>query len=167
MLAALSVLFLAAAGLPPLKWGGDAEGGAPFVEADPSDPSKLRGFDVEGAEEIARALGRRAEFVQVAFNSIDQSVQRGDFDIGMSGVEDTPARCAASAACTRSRNRSPPVTTSSFCRARTHRCAIGSTTFSRRACATARWSGSIGSGRSGTEINRRFSRVFSAATKSG
>ena len=95
MLAALSVLFLAAAGLPPLKWGGDAEGGAPFVEADPSDPSKLRGFDVEVAEEIARALGRRAEFVQVAFNSIDQSVQRGDFDIGMSGVEDTPARRAA------------------------------------------------------------------------
>src|SRR5437016_12951874 len=95
MLAALSVLFLAAAGIPPLKWGGDAEGGAPFVEADPSDPSKLRGFDVEVAEEIARALGRRAEFVQVAFNSIDQSVQRGDFDIGMSGVEDTPARRAA------------------------------------------------------------------------
>ena len=95
MLAALSVLFLAAAGLPPLRWGGDAEGGAPFVEADPGDPSKVRGFDVEVAEEIARALGRRAEFVQVAFNSIDQSVQRGDFDIGMSGVEDTPARRAA------------------------------------------------------------------------
>src|SRR2546428_9932891 len=95
MLAALSVLFLAAAGLPLLKCGGDAEGGAPFVEADPSDPSKLRGFDVEVAEEIAKGLGRRAEFVQVAFNSIDQSVQRGDFDIGMSGVEDTPARRAA------------------------------------------------------------------------
>jgi polar amino acid transport system substrate-binding protein len=94
MLAALSVLFLAASGLPPLRWGGDAEGGAPFVEADPRDPSKVRGFDVEVAEEIARALGRRPEFVQVAFNSIDQSVQRGDFDIGMSGVEDTPARRA-------------------------------------------------------------------------
>src|SRR3989441_1735190 len=95
MLAALSVLFLAAAGIPPLKWGGDAEGGAPFVEADASDPAKVRGFDVEVAEEIARALGRRPEFVQVAFNSIDQSVQRGDFDIGMSGLEDTPARRAA------------------------------------------------------------------------
>jgi polar amino acid transport system substrate-binding protein len=79
---------------PPLRWGGDAEGGAPFVEADPSDPSKLRGFDVEVAEEIAKGLGRRAEFVQVAFNQIDQSVERGDFDIGMSGVEDTPARRA-------------------------------------------------------------------------
>jgi polar amino acid transport system substrate-binding protein len=81
-----------------LHWGGDAEGGAPFVEADPRDPSVLRGFDVEVAGEIAKGLGRRPEFVQVAFSDIDQSVQRGDFDIGMSGVEDTPARRAMLAA---------------------------------------------------------------------
>ena len=81
-----------------LRWGGDAEGGAPFVEADPNDPSKVTGFDVEVAEEIAKGLGRKPQFVQVAFASIDQSVQRGDFDIGMSGVEDTPARRAALAA---------------------------------------------------------------------
>ncbi len=81
-----------------LRWGGDAEGGAPFVEADPADPSKVRGFDVEVAEAIARGLGRRPLFVQVAFASIDASVARGDFDIGMSGVEDTPARRAMLAA---------------------------------------------------------------------
>jgi polar amino acid transport system substrate-binding protein len=80
------------------RWGGDAEGGAPFVEADPRDPSKLRGFDVEVANEIAKGLGRRPEFVQVAFQDIDQSVQRGDFEIGMSGVEDTPPRRRALAA---------------------------------------------------------------------
>jgi polar amino acid transport system substrate-binding protein len=83
---------------PVFRWGGDAEGGAPFVEADANDPSKLRGFDVEVAEEIARGLGKRAQFVQVAFSAIDQSVARGDFEIGMSGVEDTPARRAALAA---------------------------------------------------------------------
>ena len=81
-----------------LRWGGDAEGGAPFVEADPRDPSKLRGFDVEVADEIAKGLGRRPEFVQVAFSDIDQSVQRSDFEIGMSGVEDTPPRRRALAA---------------------------------------------------------------------
>jgi polar amino acid transport system substrate-binding protein len=81
-----------------LRWGGDAEGGAPFVEADPRDPSILRGFDVEVAGEIAKGLGRRPEFIQVAFSDIDQSVQRGDFEIGMSGVEDTPARRAMLAA---------------------------------------------------------------------
>ena len=76
---------------PLLRWGGDAEGGAPFVEADPHDPSKLRGFDVEVATEIARKPRAEGRFVQVAFQSIDQSAARGDFDIGMSGVEDTPA----------------------------------------------------------------------------
>jgi polar amino acid transport system substrate-binding protein len=81
-----------------LRWGGDAEGGAPFVEADPADPSRLRGFDVEVAETIARDLGRRPTFVQVAFSSIDASVERGDFEIGMSGVEETAARRAAVAA---------------------------------------------------------------------
>ena len=78
-----------------LVWGGDAEGGAPFVEADPANPSRVRGFDVEVAERIALGLGRRlARFVQVQWSSIDQSVERGDFDIGLSGVEDTPTRRA-------------------------------------------------------------------------
>jgi polar amino acid transport system substrate-binding protein len=75
-----------------LRWGGDAEGGAPFVEADPNDPSKLVGFDVEIAELIARQLGRTPQFLQVQFTSLDQSAKRGDFDIGLSGIEDIPAR---------------------------------------------------------------------------
>ena len=79
---------------PVLRWGGDAEGGAPFVEADPNNPAVLRGFDVEVAAIIAEGLGRTPQFVQVAWASIDASVRRGDFDIGMSGVEDTPARRA-------------------------------------------------------------------------
>ena len=78
-----------------LRWGGDAEGGSPFVEADPRDPSRLEGFDVEIAALIARELDRRPEFVQVMFTSLDQSARRGDFDIGLSGIEDTPARRGA------------------------------------------------------------------------
>ena len=91
---------LAAQGAGPnpraLVWGGDAEGGAPFVEADPADPSRVRGFDVEVAERIARGLGGScgARFVLVQWSNIDQSVERGDFAIGLSGVEDTPARRA-------------------------------------------------------------------------
>jgi polar amino acid transport system substrate-binding protein len=75
---------------PLLRWGGDAEGGAPFVEADPSNPTDVRGFDVEIAGMIARGLGREPRFVQVAWSSIGASVERGDFDIGMSGMEDRP-----------------------------------------------------------------------------
>jgi polar amino acid transport system substrate-binding protein len=77
-----------------LRWGGDAEGGAPFVEADPNDPSVLRGFDVEVAGLLAAALGRRPEFVQAAFTALDQSVKRGDFEVALSGVEDSPAKRA-------------------------------------------------------------------------
>src|SRR5262245_35599016 len=76
---------------PELRWGGDAEGGAPFVEADPSDPTRVRGFDVEIAEMIAAGLGREPRFVQVGWASIEASVERGDFDIGLSGMEDRPA----------------------------------------------------------------------------
>lgn len=95
-IAVLLLAFSAAAAPPPvLRWGGDSEGGAPYVEADPNDPSKVEGFDVEVANEIAKGLGRPAQFVQVAYAAIDQSVERGDFDIGMSGVEDTPGRRAA------------------------------------------------------------------------
>jgi polar amino acid transport system substrate-binding protein len=75
---------------PPFRWGGDAEGGAPFVEADPNDPARMRGFDVEVAEMIGRGLGREPHFVQVAWASIEASAERGDFDIGLSGVEDRP-----------------------------------------------------------------------------
>jgi polar amino acid transport system substrate-binding protein len=74
-----------------LRWGGDAEGGAPFVEADPRNPARVRGFDVEIAEMIATGLSREPRFVQVAWASIEASVERGDFDIGLSGVEDRPA----------------------------------------------------------------------------
>jgi polar amino acid transport system substrate-binding protein len=73
-----------------LRWGGDAEGGAPFVEADAADPTKVRGFDVEIAEMIARGLGREPRFVQVSWASIPQSLERGDFELAMSGMEDRP-----------------------------------------------------------------------------
>ncbi len=62
------------------------------MEANPEDPTKLVGFDVEVAELIARELGRTPQFVQVAFAQLDQSAIRGDFDIGLCGIEDTPAR---------------------------------------------------------------------------
>ena len=79
---------------PELRWGGDAEGGAPFVEADPSDPTKVVGFDVEIAQLLAQGLGRMPRFVQVGFTSLDAAAARGDFDIGLSGIEDSAARRA-------------------------------------------------------------------------
>lgn len=79
---------------PELRWGGDAEGGAPFVEADPSDPTRVVGFDVDVARLIADGLGRRPLFVQSGFTTLDAAAARGDFEIALGGIEDTPARRA-------------------------------------------------------------------------
>jgi His/Glu/Gln/Arg/opine family amino acid ABC transporter permease subunit len=75
-----------------LRWGGDAEGGSPFVEADPNDPARVVGFEVEIAEILAEGLGRTPRFQQVGFTSLDAAAARGDFDIGLSGIEDSAAR---------------------------------------------------------------------------
>ena len=95
----LSMSSSAAPSEPPgeFRWAGDPEGGAPFVEADPAHPDRLVGFDVEIAELIAQRLGRKPSFINITFTSIDQSITRGDADIGLSGIEDTPARRAAMA----------------------------------------------------------------------
>ena len=79
------------------RWAGDPEGGAPFVEANPRRPDQLVGFDVEIAELIARKINRRPQFINITFTSIDQSIERGDAEIGLSGIEDTPARRATMA----------------------------------------------------------------------
>jgi polar amino acid transport system substrate-binding protein len=77
-----------------LRFGGDAEGGAPFMEADPGDPSRVVGFEVDIAALLAAGLGRTPRFVQVGFSNLDPAVERGDFDIGLSGIEDNAGRRA-------------------------------------------------------------------------
>src|SRR5262245_52135615 len=47
-----------------LRWGGDLQGGEPYVFEDEREPGKLKGFEVEIAEAIARELGVRAKFEQ-------------------------------------------------------------------------------------------------------
>src|SRR5215471_9000136 len=95
----LSISSRATPSEPPgeFRWSGDPEGGAPFVEADPVHPDRVVGFDVEIAELIARKLNREPRFINITFTSIDQSIERGDAEIGLSGIEDTPARRAAMA----------------------------------------------------------------------
>jgi polar amino acid transport system substrate-binding protein len=95
----LVVVAVPARAQPPreLRWAADPEGGAPYVEADPADPSRVQGFEVEIADVVARALGRTPRFMLVTYASIDQSVARGDVELGLNGLEDTPARRGAMA----------------------------------------------------------------------
>lgn len=75
-----------------LFWGGDTQGGEPFVFEDPKDPKHLDGFEVEIADGIARRMGVRASFRQADWSNLIPALERGDFDIVMNGLEDTPAR---------------------------------------------------------------------------
>jgi polar amino acid transport system substrate-binding protein len=84
-----------AASQPVLRWGADAEGGAPYVFPDPRDPTRLVGFEVDLADALARALGRRAEMVQNQWEGLIPGLERGDYDIALNGLEITPDRARA------------------------------------------------------------------------
>ena len=48
-------------------------------------------------EIIAQGINRSATFLNVGFTSIDQSIERGDAEIGVGGIEDTQGRRATMA----------------------------------------------------------------------
>lgn len=75
-----------------LTWGFDADGGAPYVFADQRHPKKYIGFEVEIAAAIAKELGVKLHYFQNEWDSILMSLQRGDFDIALNGIEITPER---------------------------------------------------------------------------
>ncbi|MBI3416502.1 MAG: ABC transporter permease subunit [Verrucomicrobia bacterium] len=72
-----------------LKWGADAEGGAPYVFIDPQDPKKLIGFEWDLAAALAAQLGVKAEMVQNQWEGLVPALQRGNFDIILNGLEIT------------------------------------------------------------------------------
>ena len=75
-----------------LRWGGDIQGGEPYVYDDPQKPGHLIGFEVEIAEAIAKELGVKAEFVQNDWSNLVPSLERGSFDMIMNGLEVTDSR---------------------------------------------------------------------------
>lgn len=73
-----------------LRWGADAEGGAPYVYPDPQTPEQLTGFEFELAEALAAKLGVKAEMVQNQWDQLVPALQRGNFDLILNGLELTP-----------------------------------------------------------------------------
>jgi polar amino acid transport system substrate-binding protein len=72
-----------------LLWGADLEGGAPFVFANPEEPEKIIGFEVDIANELGKELGIPVEHHQLQWVSIYDDVRRGAVDFGMNGLEVT------------------------------------------------------------------------------
>ena len=81
-----------AAQLPPLRWGADAEGGAPYIFNDPERPDQLIGFEVDIARALEKELGRRIQHKQYDFKKLLEGLERGDIDFAMNGLEVTPDR---------------------------------------------------------------------------
>lgn len=70
---------------PLLRWGGDKDGGAPYIFEDST--GKLIGFEVELAEYLAEELGRTPKFVQNKWDDLPGLLKRGDIDIILNGYE--------------------------------------------------------------------------------
>jgi polar amino acid transport system substrate-binding protein len=75
-----------------LTWGADLQGGEPYLYEDPAHPSQVIGFEVDIANAIARRLGVKARFVQYNWSNLVPSLERGDFDIVLNGLEYTSER---------------------------------------------------------------------------
>lgn len=75
-----------------LRWGGDLQGGEPYVFEDERHPGKIQGFEVEIADALAQKLGVRAKFMQNDWSNLVPALERGDFDVILNGLEETPER---------------------------------------------------------------------------
>jgi polar amino acid transport system substrate-binding protein len=74
-----------------LTWGGDQEGGAPFVFPDPKDPQHLIGFEVDLADLLAGELGVKAQFHQGQWEQVPDMLGR-EIDVALNGFERTSKR---------------------------------------------------------------------------
>ena len=90
---ALLVPVALAAAPSELRWGADAEGGAPYVFEQP--PGHLRGFEAELAGLLAARLGRTAHHVQAPFAQLLPLLERGDVEVIINGIEATEDRARA------------------------------------------------------------------------
>jgi polar amino acid transport system substrate-binding protein len=70
-----------------LRWGADANSGAPFVFRDSKDPSKVIGLDVDVVNALAKQMGLKAVFVQNLWDGLVPGLQAGNYDIVADGLE--------------------------------------------------------------------------------
>jgi len=77
---------------PELRWGGDSEGGAPYVFQDPRNPRNTIGFEVELAAALAKKLGRTPVFVQNQWDGLIPGLERGNYELALNGLEITDER---------------------------------------------------------------------------
>jgi polar amino acid transport system substrate-binding protein len=75
-----------------LVWGGDEEGGGPYVYPRDDDPNQTTGFEVEIAARLAKSLGVTSRFFQGPWDRMPEMLRTRKIDIVLNGYEWTPAR---------------------------------------------------------------------------
>lgn len=82
----LVLLLLAGTGFtqekPPLRWGMDETGGAPYVY-----DNQTKGFEIELARYLAEQLGRTSEPVSGDWSKLPELLRNGELDIVLNGYE--------------------------------------------------------------------------------
>jgi polar amino acid transport system substrate-binding protein len=77
-----------------IRWGGDQEGGGPYIYPRSDDPTQVAGFEVELMEALAERLGVRSEFQQCQWENLPNLLGTGKIDIIVNGYEQTQPRLA-------------------------------------------------------------------------
>jgi polar amino acid transport system substrate-binding protein len=70
-----------------IKWGADAEGGAPFVFRDAKDTEKIIGFEMDLMDTFAKHLGVKHERVQGEWASLIDNMKSKRTDMVVNGYE--------------------------------------------------------------------------------
>jgi polar amino acid transport system substrate-binding protein len=73
-----------------LRWGGDSEGGFPYMFPNPANPDELIGFEVDIVDEMAEYLDMKPEYVNNAWDNLIPGLSRNLYDIAINGLEVTP-----------------------------------------------------------------------------
>ncbi|HEX5083652.1 MAG TPA: ABC transporter substrate-binding protein/permease [Blastocatellia bacterium] len=85
-------LTLSAKAQQPLRWGGDAEGGAPYLLPNPKNPREIIGFEIDLMDAVGKQLNRKSVFVQNQWDGLIPGLQRGNYDLAVNGIEITDDR---------------------------------------------------------------------------
>ncbi len=75
-----------------LRWGGDAEGGAPYLLPNPRNPREIIGFEIDLMNAVGKHLNRKSVFVQNQWDGLIPGLQRGNYDLAVNGLEITEDR---------------------------------------------------------------------------
>lgn len=75
-----------------LRWGGDEEGGGPYIYRDPQDATRKVGFEIDLMDLLCQGLGVRSAFVQAQWDDLLKLLDTGGCDVVINGYELTPGR---------------------------------------------------------------------------